>query len=136
MKRDCARAPEAVRLEVPYLSSAAERLPDIGRSFEYFLNTGNLSSRSGLDLSQVQHSRHILIDSTRRDCRIRLHLLDAVARFCIAVPVLEVDGVMAIDAWFLLLVKISGTLISSKLRVFLEDVPSCRSDPLCGQLSF
>jgi DNA-directed RNA polymerase I subunit RPA2 len=53
IKRDCARCPDAVRLEAPYLSSAAEHLPEIGRTFEYFLNTGNLSSRSGLDLSQA-----------------------------------------------------------------------------------
>lgn len=31
----------------------AERMPDIGRKVEYLLNTGNLVSKSGLDLSQV-----------------------------------------------------------------------------------
>jgi DNA-directed RNA polymerase I subunit RPA2 len=28
-------------------------MPDIGRKVEYLLNTGNLVSKSGLDLSQV-----------------------------------------------------------------------------------
>lgn len=31
----------------------ADKLPDIGRKVEYLLNTGNLVSRSGLDLSQA-----------------------------------------------------------------------------------
>ena len=31
----------------------AEKLPDIGRKVEYLLNTGNLVSKSGLDLSQA-----------------------------------------------------------------------------------
>lgn len=31
----------------------SERMPDIGRKVEYLLNTGNLVSKSGLDLSQV-----------------------------------------------------------------------------------
>ena len=30
----------------------ADRMPDIGRKMEYMLNTGNLVSKSGLDLSQ------------------------------------------------------------------------------------
>ncbi len=30
-----------------------EKMPDIGKKFEYLLNTGNLVSRSGLDLSQA-----------------------------------------------------------------------------------
>lgn len=29
------------------------RMPDVGRKIEYLLNTGNLASKSGLDLSQV-----------------------------------------------------------------------------------
>ena len=28
-------------------------MPDVGRKMEYMLNTGNLVSRSGLDLSQA-----------------------------------------------------------------------------------
>jgi DNA-directed RNA polymerase I subunit RPA2 len=31
----------------------ADKLPDLGRKVEYLLNTGNLVSRSGLDLSQA-----------------------------------------------------------------------------------
>jgi DNA-directed RNA polymerase I subunit RPA2 len=31
----------------------ADRMPDVGRKVEYLLNTGNLVSRSGLDLSQA-----------------------------------------------------------------------------------
>lgn len=34
-------------------AQASEKLPDIGRTFEYLLNTGNLLSKSGLDLSQA-----------------------------------------------------------------------------------
>lgn len=30
-----------------------ERLPDVGKRFEYLLNTGNMVSRSGLDLQQT-----------------------------------------------------------------------------------
>jgi len=36
-----------------YLKRAAEKMPDVGRKMEYMLNTGNLVSRSGLDLSQA-----------------------------------------------------------------------------------
>lgn len=53
IKRDMEKKPAAVKLDAEYLRKAAERLPDIGRKFEYLLNTGNLASRSGLDLSQV-----------------------------------------------------------------------------------
>jgi hypothetical protein len=31
----------------------SEKMPDVGKKFEYLLNTGNLVSRSGLDLSQA-----------------------------------------------------------------------------------
>lgn len=30
-----------------------EKIPDVGRKLEYLLNTGNLVSKSGLDLSQT-----------------------------------------------------------------------------------
>jgi DNA-directed RNA polymerase I subunit RPA2 len=35
-----------------YMKKLADRMPDIGRKMEYMLNTGNLVSKSGLDLSQ------------------------------------------------------------------------------------
>ncbi len=35
-----------------YMKKVAERMPDVGRKMEYMLNTGNLVSKSGLDLSQ------------------------------------------------------------------------------------
>lgn len=35
-----------------YVRKAAERMPDVGKKFEYLLNTGNMVSKSGLDLSQ------------------------------------------------------------------------------------
>ena len=34
------------------MKKLADRMPDVGRKMEYFLNTGNLVSKSGLDLSQ------------------------------------------------------------------------------------
>jgi len=53
VKRDLERAPEAVNLgDEAYLRKGLDRMPDVGRKFEYFLNTGNLVSKSGLDLSQ------------------------------------------------------------------------------------
>jgi hypothetical protein len=36
-----------------YISNQLKKLPDVGSRFEALLNTGNLASRSGLDLSQV-----------------------------------------------------------------------------------
>jgi len=36
-----------------YIKRATDRMPDFGRKMEYFLNTGNITSRSGLDLSQA-----------------------------------------------------------------------------------
>lgn len=41
-----------MQLTETYVRHAAERISDFGRKFEYLLNTGNLASRSGLDLSQ------------------------------------------------------------------------------------
>jgi hypothetical protein len=40
------------RQDEAHLKKATERLPDIGRKFEYFLNTGNLVSKYGLDMTQ------------------------------------------------------------------------------------
>ena len=52
--RDLERAPASVNLQDDvYLKKAVERWPDVGQKFEYLLNTGNLVSRSGLDLSQA-----------------------------------------------------------------------------------
>lgn len=53
MQRDISRAPVTVQLTETYIRHAADRITDFGRKFEYLLNTGNLSSRSGLDLSQA-----------------------------------------------------------------------------------
>ena len=36
-----------------YIKKATDRMPNFGTKMEYLLNTGNLSSRSGLDLSQA-----------------------------------------------------------------------------------
>ena len=36
-----------------YIKKTSDRIPDIGRKMEYLLNTGNLVSRSGLDISQA-----------------------------------------------------------------------------------
>lgn len=36
-----------------YLRKLAEKMPDVGKKMEYMLNTGNLVSKSGLDLSQA-----------------------------------------------------------------------------------
>lgn len=53
VQRDMSKAPTTVQLTEAYVRRAAERISDFGRKFEYLLNTGNLPSRSGLDLSQV-----------------------------------------------------------------------------------
>lgn len=54
VRRDSLRAPEAVSLqEESYIKKLAERMPDVGKKMEYMLNTGNLVSASGLDLSQT-----------------------------------------------------------------------------------
>lgn len=39
-------------LDENFIKKCSERMPDFGRKMEYMLNTGNLVSRSGLDLSQ------------------------------------------------------------------------------------
>lgn len=39
-------------LDENYVRKSSERMPDFGRKMEYLLNTGNLVSKSGLDLSQ------------------------------------------------------------------------------------
>lgn len=52
--RDLARQPEKVNLQdESYIKSTSDKLPDLGRKMEYMLNTGNLVSKSGLDISQA-----------------------------------------------------------------------------------
>lgn len=52
--RELERSPETVNLQDDsYIKKVIERWPDVGQKFEYLLNTGNLVSRSGLDLSQA-----------------------------------------------------------------------------------
>ena len=54
VKKDLESAPEGVNFQdEAYITKAANRMPDLGRKMEYLLNTGNLVSRSGLDLSQA-----------------------------------------------------------------------------------
>lgn len=53
VKRDLSKHPNIVQLKDSYIKKAADRLQDIGRKFEYLLNTGNITSRSGLDLTQT-----------------------------------------------------------------------------------
>lgn len=53
MERDLRTTPEKVALgDQEYLNSLLSRMPDVGRKFEYLMNTGNLVSKSGLDLQQ------------------------------------------------------------------------------------
>ena len=57
MQKDIQRAPASVHLdEENYVKSVADKvqsLADVGQKLEYLLVTGNLQSRSGLDLSQA-----------------------------------------------------------------------------------
>ncbi|EFN59491.1 hypothetical protein CHLNCDRAFT_138110, partial [Chlorella variabilis] len=64
VRRDLDTRPEVVNLQdEQYIRKTAERMQDVGAKFEYLLNTGNLVSRSGLDLSQstgyLSHFRSI-----------------------------------------------------------------------------
>ncbi len=53
VKRDYETAAYQVSLhDEAYIRKHIDRWPDIGQKFEYLLNTGNMISRSGLDLSQ------------------------------------------------------------------------------------
>ena len=36
-----------------YIKSTSDKLPDVGKKMEYMLNTGNLVSKTGLDISQA-----------------------------------------------------------------------------------
>ena len=53
VKRDLNKRRAAVQLSEQYVKGITERVTDIGKKVEYLLNTGNLASKSGLDLSQV-----------------------------------------------------------------------------------
>ncbi|KXZ56278.1 hypothetical protein GPECTOR_1g243 [Gonium pectorale] len=54
MRKDLAAKPDSVNLEnESYMQKLLAKLPDVGQKFEYLLNTGNLLSKSGLDLSQT-----------------------------------------------------------------------------------
>ena len=35
-----------------YIKKVADKMPDIGRKVEYLLNTGNMTTRFGIDISQ------------------------------------------------------------------------------------
>lgn len=36
-----------------YIKTTSDKLPDVGKKMEYMLNTGNLVSKTGLDISQA-----------------------------------------------------------------------------------
>ena len=36
-----------------YIKTTSDKLPDLGKKMEYMLNTGNLVSKTGLDISQA-----------------------------------------------------------------------------------
>ena len=53
INRDLERIPGYVNMaDEAYIRKTCDKAPDVGQKFEYLLNTGNLLSRSGLDLSQ------------------------------------------------------------------------------------
>lgn len=61
--KDAAKAPLLTSLsDERYVRKAFERCGDIGTKFEYFLNTGNLASKSGLDISQVRNRGSYLLE--------------------------------------------------------------------------
>jgi DNA-directed RNA polymerase I subunit RPA2 len=54
IKRELEKEPASVNMhDEAYVRKAADKMQDVGQRFEYLLNTGNLVSRSGLDLSQA-----------------------------------------------------------------------------------
>ena len=53
-KREVDQRPETADLSIELQArKMIERLPDVGRKFEYFLNTGNMVTKTGLDLQQT-----------------------------------------------------------------------------------
>lgn len=54
VKKDFDKNAAAVNFQdEKYVKQVTDKLPDVGKKMEYLLNTGNLISRSGLDLSQA-----------------------------------------------------------------------------------
>jgi hypothetical protein len=53
LPRSLAPCPIALAHGVLRPAQTCDKLPDVGRKVEYLLNTGNLVSKSGLDLSQA-----------------------------------------------------------------------------------
>ncbi|KAG2440977.1 hypothetical protein HXX76_003830 [Chlamydomonas incerta] len=53
IKKDLEARPTTDVASAEYMSGLLKKLGDVGAKFEYLLNTGNLVSRSGLDLSQA-----------------------------------------------------------------------------------
>ncbi|GFR47172.1 hypothetical protein Agub_g8865 [Astrephomene gubernaculifera] len=54
IRKDVVSKPSSVNFDdQKYITTVAAKLPDVGARFEYLLNTGNLVSKSGLDLSQA-----------------------------------------------------------------------------------
>ncbi|PNW80548.1 hypothetical protein CHLRE_07g322176v5 [Chlamydomonas reinhardtii] len=53
MKKDLEARPGTDVASAEYMAGLLKKLGDVGSKFEYLLNTGNLVSRSGLDLSQA-----------------------------------------------------------------------------------
>ncbi|GIL75864.1 hypothetical protein Vretimale_5574 [Volvox reticuliferus] len=52
--KELAAKPENVNFEsLKFIQGVLKKMPDVGQKFEYLLNTGNLVSSSGLDLSQA-----------------------------------------------------------------------------------
>lgn len=51
--KDLEQKAESINLQDQnYIKKACDKMADVGRKMEYLLNTGNLVSRSGADLSQ------------------------------------------------------------------------------------
>ncbi|GLC33155.1 hypothetical protein PLESTB_000364600 [Pleodorina starrii] len=51
--KDINAKPETDFSSETYVNNLLKKLPDVGQKFEYLLNTGNLITKSGLDLSQT-----------------------------------------------------------------------------------
>lgn len=58
-QRKCLIAPNNVSCHTlrvqdeDYIKTTSDKLPDLGKKMEYMLNTGNLVSKTGLDISQA-----------------------------------------------------------------------------------
>ena len=58
-------------------------MPDIGRKMEYMLNTGNLVSRSGLDLSQATGFTVVAEKLNFYRCVARLPVVNCRSAICL-----------------------------------------------------